>query len=166
MFIHSVVMMVHVFSSSLVTDKLHYLHTNMNKDWVEYVSGQKNGKILCLYLHIKYYKTVQYCLLHLSVYLTLHTFFFMISIWLKFCGTEMNKKMTAFDVWIYMYVNVYKWTTLMVLVVVGWKTQTFWWTHWKYGTNWFQKLCILCLLLISSNSVVTRDKENPGLIPW
>lgn len=121
MFIHSVVMMVHVFSSSLVTDKLHYLHTNMNKDWVEYVSGQKNGKILCLYLHIKYYKTVQYCLLHLSVYLTLHTFFFMISIWLKFCGTEMNKKMTAFDVWIYMYVNVYKWTTLMVLVVVGLK---------------------------------------------
>lgn len=121
MFIHSVVMMVHVFSSSLVTDKLHNLHTNMNKDWVEYVSGQKNGNILCLYLHIKYYKTVQYCLLHLSVYLTLHTFFFMISIWLKFCGTEMNKKMTAFDVWIYMYVNVYKWTTLMVLVVVGLK---------------------------------------------
>lgn len=105
------------------------------------------------------------CFICLSI--SLYTlFFFMISIWLKFCGTEMNKKMTAFDVWIYMYVNVYKWTTLMVLVVVGWKTQTFWWTHWKYGTNWFQKLCILCLLLISSNSVVTRDKENPGLIPW
>lgn len=27
------------------------------------------------------------------------------------------------------------------LVVVGWKTRTFWWT------NWFQKLCILCFFI-------------------